>query len=108
MPTNYDPTGCIIDGAVARTNATRVADLLSNADALLEHYPGPDEYKKFTNLDSESRIHNEDWEHWHELEDDVIELINDVLPDEYICMLHPDELGTVCIWVRVELEDAAS
>lgn len=115
MPTLeiQDPTGCILDGCIPRTNATRVADLLDEAEALLNQTTFENSeltlsvslWDRYYNLLHESKTHDEDHEFWNEIEDDVIDLINDLLPQEYICELHPAESGTVGIWLAEEDDD---
>jgi len=101
----YDPTGCILDGAIPRTEATRVADLLTYNVVLFDHFgTTPATYHKHWDLVAEKTMHDDDYEHWSELEEDVIELINETLPDEYYCGLHPDDPGTVCVWLRDDEE----
>lgn len=109
----YDPTGVLIDGALPRTPATRVNDLLAEAETILNQYRntlGRDNYEnvrlwsKWYELELERGKFDDEWEHWHELEDDVLELINDALPAEYTCALHQDDPGTVCIW-RTDEDD---
>jgi hypothetical protein len=98
----------VIDGAVPRTDAERVAKLLDEADILMNimykksswREFNTELYKEYWRLNDEYRhaYQKEDYEHWYELENDVIDLINDLLPDDVVCVLHPDDPGTVVIW----------
>lgn len=104
----------IIDGGLSRTEAERVAKLLDYANVCLDKaYKAegwrtfPIElYKKFHELEEEYRFRylQEDWAFWHELEDEVMNLINDLLPEDHVCMLVPDDPGTVIVCPRSELE----
>ena len=95
-------TGLIIDGGLPRTEAERVSKLLDEAKVLIdEHYKKSswdtfncELYKKYHQLENEYRhqYKNEDYEFWGEIEDEVIELINDLLPADYICELHEGDV----------------
>jgi len=98
----------IIDGALPRTEAERVSALLDEANTMLDRmykdlewqdFPTT-EYKEYYRL-LEEYAHaycKEDYPFWHELEDEVIDLLNKLLPDGQICLLSPDDPGTVVIW----------
>jgi len=59
-------------------------------------------YREYFKLEDEYRQHydGEYWEWWNELEDDIIDLINKLLPEDAVCLLNPDDPGTVVIWNR--------
>jgi hypothetical protein len=89
----------IIDGALPRTNRERcqtVFDYLITlpgvvvTDAIEEidpsHETGPD-----------GEVHDEDWPHWYELEDAILQMINQMLPDDYVCTLGESQPGDVIV-----------
>ena len=79
--------GPVIDAAVPRTPASRVGTLLSFVVVAMETSAlsvGPDSLAKLRERHAElDQVWHEapaDWEHFHELEDDVIELANRIHP----------------------------
>jgi hypothetical protein len=107
---NIHPDSPLIDGALPRSNSERVSILLDYALSLL---PSKTNFKlaEYRELRLEYKIHEaqeiphpplvhpeNEWEHWNELEDDVIALINELLPEPWIMTIHPDDPGTVVIW----------
>jgi hypothetical protein len=116
--------GVLIDGAVPRSGAERVYVLLTYAEGLMADWmapaSGPDDpyvtdqarqdLKQLAQLWADWRTHSEaevpqpplvhpdnEWEHWNEMEDEVISLISSLLVDDWYCALAPDDPGTVII-----------
>ena len=82
-----------IDGAVPRSGAERCEYLLTEAF----YYLGTDtsgrrniRYNALREDIAEALLYENKYEFWHEIEDDIIELISDCLPSGWICELAPD------------------
>lgn len=98
-------TGVLLDGAVSRSERERVEVLLDEADyyATLCSCSSEDSRKLATLRQVTSEMTDSD-EGWNEVEDDVIGLINDVLPSGLICVCGEVEPGTVVVRERDEEE----
>lgn len=102
-----DHSALVIDGALPRTEQERVSRLLDFAGGELDKlyvsntamtFPSK-LYMRFHELQDEYAVHvDEDgFEHWNALEDEVIELITDMLPTGWLCMLAESDPGTVIV-----------
>ena len=103
------PDSPLIDGAIPRTPQERCSILLDYANSLLDKayrtntwdtFPSGS-YVRFFQLEEEYRNNYEEHDEffeWHSLEDDIIALVNDVLPEDVVMLLHPDDPGTIVIW----------
>lgn len=103
-------TGVIIDGAIPRTEYERCRTLVDYAELMLKSRDPLDldnhdllrvrmeelraEINRYT-IQSGQLF---DW--WHELEDNIIELINDGLPAHLACIIGEPEPGTVIVTER--------
>jgi hypothetical protein len=89
--------GVIIDGAVPRNSYERCVTVFDYLITL----PGYVVTDKTEALDPGHELQRrglrEDWEFWHEWEDDIIDEINRVLPDEYVCTLGEAQPGDVIV-----------
>jgi hypothetical protein len=89
--------GVVIDGAISRTPTERIHTLLDYADFLIESDDRSENADKLAELKNEFRSDDFSLEFWTEFEDDVISLINDMLPDDYICTVGEFDPGTVIV-----------
>lgn len=118
----FHPDSPLMDGAMPRSNSERVDLLLAYAEARLARLaPAADsplavraaglreEWREYSAQETPRPplVHPDDeFEFWHEVEDDVMALISDLLPDPWYCTLHPDDPGTVVIWNSEDDDDA--
>lgn len=79
--------GCIIDGAVPRTPQERCKTLLAYID-------GKGQEVMVFQTEIETNYDDEDYE-WVELELDIINLLEDTLPDNYYVMLDAGDVLVV-------------
>lgn len=95
---NYD--ALIIDGSVARYPNERCMRLLDHAHGLvLDQQLINWAFERWSKFHAEVTFNWQDDNHdWNELEDEIIEFINQMLPDGVVCMLIEDDPGTVTIW----------
>lgn len=107
-------TGPLIDGALPRTGKERCRVLLDYIDGLLNDYDPIDQ-----NYFDQLRVRRDElasetersrkldlWDGWIiEVEDDLVDLINDLLPDAYICTLGEPNPGDVIIRYKEDGED---
>lgn len=106
----YHPDSPLIDGAIPHSGAERVDILLTYALSLMPSALGLEKYRE---LRAEYREHSSkeiprpplvhpenEYEFWPEVEDEAIDLITDLLPDDWYCTIHPDDPGTVVIGRR--------
>lgn len=103
-----DYTGCVIDGAISRSSDERVRDLLDFTKYVIEKEYRQDLITDWHLLDMEYLNTYKTlgfFEFWHEIEDDVIDLMNQALPDDVICLLHPDDPGSIVVWDMSDEED---
>lgn len=108
------PDSPLIDGAMPHTDAERCKILLNYAADVMKELKVESPTKSVLLLHKYEELEREynHWylaedtvEFWHELEDEIIELCNDILPDDVVMLLHPDDPGTIVIWHREELDD---
>jgi hypothetical protein len=97
----------IIDGAIPRIPPERCQRLLDYAhDEVLNQAQINHAFERWTEFYTEITVNWSDEEfEWWSLEDDIIDFINEMLPVDCICLIHPDDPGTVVIWERNDLDD---
>lgn len=109
----HHPDSPLIDGTVPRSERERVGILLDYAEFLLneeqDRRPRRDDYEKLLSLWFDLRRdyenHSDEFEFWNEIEDDLIYLCSDLLPDPWYVTINPDDSGTVVIWSHEDEEE---
>jgi hypothetical protein len=107
----HHPDSPLLDGAMPYSEAERVRILFDYAGQLDGAKTTGELQERFYRLQDEwadassqeipqpPLVHPvNEYEHWNEIEDDVLALISDLLPDPWYATLHPDDPGTVVIW----------
>mgnify|MGYP001572095030 CR=1 FL=1 len=106
----HDLSNVLIDGAVPRSNYERCKQLLDAASHyLIGEYPAQlfvrlGQLRRETDINAKQEfphpplVHpNNEYEYWHETENDIIELISDALPAGWYCTLAENDPGTVIV-----------
>lgn len=115
-----DYGGVLIDGALPRSESERCTVLIDYAIGLVPdaaHRLQDEEptYRQLTDkvaeLTNEVRLQverQEPYEHWNEVEDQLIQLISDLLPDPWYCTLVEHDPGTVIVTDEPDDDDGPS
>lgn len=101
-----DLQGIIIDGAVPRSEYERCQTVLGYAQWLVNETDNvtAEQVSKIKCLEEEVEEPRILWSgHFPETEDDIIDLINDLLPDDLVCTLGEPNPGDVIVGEKEEV-----